>query len=178
MRQPMRIEIIQHIEADGPGELIPILENCGYSYRLSRTEIQIENSHSSDGYIILGGSFSANEEFPRKTILLKQIDKAIADGKPILGICLGAQLLATRLGADVYELEENEVGWHTVVGTSNKYLAGELNCFHFHSQQFDIPDGFESIGSSEGCANQGFFGRNILATQFHPEKTQSCSAPA
>lgn len=170
----MKIEIIQHIEEDGPGELIPILERNDLSYRLERVEQLTEYVHPSDGLIILGGSFSANEEFPRKTILLERIDKAIADGKPVLGICLGAQLLAKRLGAKVYDLAEREVGWYAVRGAPSKYLSEDLYCFHFHSQQFDVPKGFEPLGSSEACANQGFFGNGIVALQFHPEKTPNC----
>lgn len=108
------------------------------------------------------------------------IKQAIEVGKSVLGICLGAQLLADLLGARVYGNRYREMGWFPVraVVTENKpeFLTGlpeEITLFHWHSRTFDIPAGAVHLFRSEGCENQGFFyGGRVLALQFHPEATE------
>ena len=105
------------------------------------------------------------------------IKQAVEAGKPVLGICLGAQLLADILGARVYENRHMEMGWFPVraAGGENKpeFLEGlpdEITVFHWHSRTFDLPAGAVHLFESEGCKNQGFiYNGRVVALQFHPE---------
>jgi GMP synthase-like glutamine amidotransferase len=105
------------------------------------------------------------------------IKQAIEAGKHVLGICLGAQLLADVLGARVYENRHMEMGWFPVraVGDENKpeFLKGlpdKITVFHWHSRTFDLPAGAVHLFESEGCKNQGFiYNDRVVALQFHPE---------
>jgi GMP synthase-like glutamine amidotransferase len=108
------------------------------------------------------------------------IKQAIEAGKPIMGICLGAQLLADILGAPVYENRYTEMGWFPVraSGGENKPeffegLPGEIAVFHWHSRTFDLPTGAVPLYESESCKNQGFiYNGRVVALQFHPEMNE------
>jgi GMP synthase (glutamine-hydrolysing) len=114
---------------------------------------------------------------------LSQIDafsQRLAADKPTLGICLGAQLIASALGAKVYPGKEKEIGWYplrlTEAGKHSalRYLSAEhCSMLHWHGETFDLPGNAVLLASSEKYPNQAFsYGSNILALQFHPEITQ------
>lgn len=135
-----------------------------------------------DWLIVLGGPMNIYEEkkYPWFVREKKFIEKAIKDGKTILGICLGAQLLADVLGAKVSRNREKEIGWHLVTLTEEgerSPVFGVLPCaftpFHWHGDTFGIPNGAARTVQSEGCFNQAFEydeGR-IIGLQFHLEST-------
>jgi GMP synthase-like glutamine amidotransferase len=103
----------------------------------------------------------------------------IAASKRVLGICLGAQLLAEVLGARVYRNKHREIGWFPVQrmpGNASSALfavfPAEVDVFHWHGDTFDLPANAELLASSAACPNQGFIFRNqVLALQFHLETT-------
>ena len=122
---------------------------------------------------------SANDDIPGLKDELKLIERALAQGTPVLGICLGSQLIARALGARVYRNRELEIGWKPVhltdAGRRDAVLgrlASPMECFHWHGETFDIPAGAERLAWSDLCANQAYrYGANVCALQFHPEVT-------
>jgi GMP synthase-like glutamine amidotransferase len=136
-----------------------------------------------DLLIIMGGPMSVNEEaaYPWLRREKELIARAIAQGKAVIGICLGAQLIASALGARVRRNAFTEIGWfpvERVVGDEAGGLAGILpvreDFFHWHGETFDLPQGARHIARSEACENQGFVvGDRIAAFQFHLETTAS-----
>ena len=121
--------------------------------------------------------FTITKKIPGLGTKKRLSGKAVGAKKPILGICLGAQLLADILGARVYENRQMEMGWFSVraAGGKNKskFLEGlpdEITVFHWHSRTFDLPAGAVHLFESEGCNNQGFiYNGRVVALQFHPE---------
>jgi len=107
------------------------------------------------------------------------IRSCIVAGKPVLGICLGAQLMASAMGAPVVPNRWQEIGWFslskTEAGKSQAILKEfdtETPVFHWHSDKFGIPPGAKHLLKSEACVNQAFLmGANALALQFHLEMT-------
>ena len=129
--------------------------------------------------IVMGGPMSANDDlaFIRKELDL--IGAAISLGKPILGICLGAQLVAKALGARVYPSAVKEIGWHNIywTGTADRDalhfgLPSPETVFHWHGETFDLPPDAELLAWSEACRHQMYrVGGNIYGLQVHLEVT-------
>ncbi len=137
---------------------------------------------SDELLIILGGPISVNDSamfafIETEIALLKQ---RIAADKPTLGICLGAQLIASALGATVYSGPVKEIGWFplqlSAAGEQSalRYLdARHCSMLHWHGETFDLPESAVLLASTENYQNQAFsHGSNVLALQFHPEITQ------
>jgi GMP synthase-like glutamine amidotransferase len=109
----------------------------------------------------------------------KFIEQAIRKVKPVLGICLGSQLIADVLGTKVYPNRYKEIGWFPIqltdVSQSSPIFGAvprEMTVFHWHGDTFDLPHGATHIASSMGCSNQAFtYGKNVVALQFHLEAT-------
>ena len=137
---------------------------------------------SDELLIVLGGPISVNDGamFPFLEVEMDILKRRIAADKPTLGICLGAQLIASALGASVYPGEVKEIGWQELELTEEggqsalRYLSGEhCSMLHWHGETFDLPEGAVRLASTENCLNQAFsFRNNTLALQFHPEVTQ------
>jgi GMP synthase-like glutamine amidotransferase len=131
--------------------------------------------------IIMGGSASVYEE--EKYQWLKEekqfIKKAISSNCKILGICLGAQLLADVFKSRVYKGPEKEIGWFPVSFNKSElayltFLPEQMTVFHWHGDTFDIPKGAIRIGSTEPIQNQGFMiDDHIFAIQFHLEMNEN-----
>ena len=127
----------------------------------------------------MGGPMSVNDNLPFLEAELRLIERAVAAGKPVLGVCLGAQLIARALGARVYRNEAKEIGWFPVYWTgecAGDGLFGGLSepetVFHWHGETFDLPEGARGLARSDVCRNQAFrFGRNVYGIQFHLEVT-------
>lgn len=131
------------------------------------------------GMIFLGGSMSVNEDHPYLRRELGFIDQGLAAGLPILGICLGAQLLAKALGATVYRNPVPEHGWAPIWRTEAGHrdpLLGRLRdpeiVLHWHEETFELPAGATWLAYSEACRHQAFrFGSHVYGFQFHLEAT-------
>lgn len=134
---------------------------------------------SHDGVIIMGGPQSANDPDPALAAEMRTIQMSIAAGVPLLGICLGSQLIAKALGARVYRNPVKEIGWYPVRFTDaalqDPLFAGIPNpsvFFHWHAETCDLPVGAERLAYSDRCHHQAFrYGGNVYGIQFHPEVT-------
>lgn len=135
-----------------------------------------------DWLIIMGGPMSVNEEDKYHWLKTEKnyIKSVIENNKVIIGICLGAQLIADVLGAKVYKNEYKEIGWFPVNPTREakqnilfSHLPEKLTVFHWHGETFDLPAGATHIAENEACKNQAFlYKENVLGFQFHFEMTE------
>jgi len=178
----MKIHVLQHSALNTLGTIEEYARTKNYpleSTRFYKTK-NLPALDSFDLLIIMGGPMGIYDyaENPWLRDEKEFIKQAIEAEKPVLGICLGAQLLADVLGARVYENEHREMGWFPVKAVrteENKpeFLEGlpeEITVFHWHSRTFDLPEGAVHIFRSEGCKNQGFiYNGRVVALQFHPE---------
>jgi GMP synthase (glutamine-hydrolysing) len=134
----------------------------------------------------MGGPMSVYEEnlYPWIADEKRCIRQAIDCGKIVIGVCLGAQMIASTLGARVYPHAHKEIGWFPVTLTeqarSTKIFCGTPDIFmayHWHGDTFDIPDGAEHCAQSSGCSNQSFvYNNRVIALQFHIEATPTSVA--
>lgn len=132
-----------------------------------------------DGLIVMGGPMGVYDErqYPWLTEEIRFIEKSIRHGKAVLGICLGAQLIARVLGAGIHKNHEPEIGWFPVHASniSHALLEGipdTITVFQWHGDTFDLPENSMRLFQSEICPNQAFaYEDRILALQFHMEST-------
>jgi GMP synthase-like glutamine amidotransferase len=180
----MRWHCIQHLPDEGPGHAADWLTAHGHSLTYSHVfepEVMFPALNEFDSLLILGGAMSVHDEnkFPWLRAEKAFLREVLRAGKITLGICLGAQLLAEALGAEVKPNHEPEIGFWTV-RFSTKALEHPLlrgwpekaAVLHWHSDTFTVPPGAMRVGMSAGCATQGFvWGDGIIGLQFHPEMT-------
>jgi GMP synthase-like glutamine amidotransferase len=135
-----------------------------------------------DWLIIMGGGMSVNDEGEYKWLVAEKkfVRQCIEEGKVLVGICLGSQLIANALGARVYRNNQKEIGWFPIRKTESvksKIFEGfpnEIVVFHWHGETFDLPAGAELIANSEACKNQIFaIGEKVVGFQCHLETTAS-----
>jgi GMP synthase-like glutamine amidotransferase len=135
-----------------------------------------------DALAIMGGPMNVYQHqcHPWLRAEKRFIERAIGAGIPVLGVCLGAQLIADVLGARVTQNAQGEIGWFPVrstpAGRESDLWAGlpsEFIAFHWHGDTFEIPAGARHLAESEACANQAFaYGRSVLGLQFHLEYSE------
>lgn len=179
----MKIHVIQHSALNTLGSIEEYARTKNYSLKSTRF-YKIKKPPTLDSFdllIVMGGPMGIYdyEENPWLRDEKAFIKQAIDSGKQVLGICLGAQLLADVLGARVYENSNKEMGWFPIktaaVENKPEFLNGlpeEITVFHWHARTFEVPVGAVHLFRSEGCENQGFiYGSRIIALQFHPEAT-------
>ncbi|VAW51058.1 Glutamine amidotransferase, class I [hydrothermal vent metagenome] len=184
------VNVIRHLAFENLASFESVLQAKGSEinyieaadFALAPEDLSQLDALSDDLLIILGGPISVNDQsiFPFIEAEINLLKQRIAAGKPTLGICLGAQLIASALGAEIYSGEEKEIGWYpltlTEAGKNSalRYLSAEhCSMLHWHGETFDLPDDAVLLASSEKYPNQAFrYGENILALQFHPEITQ------
>lgn len=181
----MRLYYLQHVPFEDPANIAVWAEKRGHSVSGSALYSSQEMPATSqfDWLIILGGPMNVYEEqrYPWLAAEKRLIAEAIARQKIVLGICLGAQLIADVLGARVYRNSQPEIGWFPVSLTENanaspviKGLPGRFAAFHWHGDTFDIPAGAVRLARSDACANQAFmYGQRVIGLQFHLESTVS-----
>ena len=179
------VNVIRHLAFEDLASFASVLQ--AHNYQINYIEATYDelsqiDAFSDDLLIILGGPISVNDAdmFPFIETEIALLKQRLAADKPTLGICLGAQLIASALGAKVYPGKEKEIGWYelslTTAGEQSalRYLnAKHCSMLHWHGETFDLPDNAVLLASSEKYPNQAFsYGNNILALQFHPEITQ------
>ena len=171
-----------HLSAGDAGEFVPILERAGIAHqtlRLNKGDELPANRSDVRGIVTFGGVQSANDDHLNYVAAeLRWLEAAISDGIPVFGICLGAQMVARVLGAEVrcHETGLYEFGWYPVepTGGDEFQLGGPLTCYHRHGEVFDLPEGASLTATRASCPIQGFtFRDNVIATQFHPEVNQA-----
>lgn len=135
-----------------------------------------------DALIVLGGPMSVYEEEQYSWLAEEKafIRQAIRQEKKILGICLGAQMLAELLGGKVYRHAVKEIGWHRVQRTADahpwiSWMPDEFITFQWHGDTFELPPGARWLARSEACSHQAFsLGDRVVGLQFHLEATPAC----
>src|ERR1017187_5504036 len=178
------IHVLQHHDCENLGTIARAIQNAGVSPRYTRTfEGQPVPKQMGDaaGLIIMGGPQSVYEQdkFPYLRDELRLINDALQQAKPVLGICLGSQLLASALGASVYPARQKEMGWNRVTladfAVNDSLFAGVQKSFtalHWHGDIFDLPRGATPLASSALTAHQAFrYGKNAYGLLFHIEVT-------
>ena len=184
MKAP-RIHVFQHVPFEDPGCLTEWFNQhqCSVGYtRFYEADFQFPEMDSFDRLVVMGGPMSVTDEalFPWLKDEKMRIKSAIEAGKSVVGICLGAQLIACSLGEKVYPNKLNEIGWFPVFKTENGKASSllydfndETVVFHWHGDTFDIPRHAKHLFYSKACPNQSFLiGNQVLALQFHLEVTE------
>jgi GMP synthase-like glutamine amidotransferase len=176
----MRAHYLQHVPFELLGSIEPWLRAERYEITSTRffESARLPDPNEVDLLIVMGGPMSVNdEELPWLLREKRFIRNCIQSGKSVLGICLGAQLIASAAGASVYRNRVKEIGWFPVQGLPSNngsifHFPQVFEAFHWHGETFDLPPGAVHIAKSEGCKNQAFqLGRSIIGLQFHLEMT-------
>lgn len=189
----MNVLICKNVETEGPGTIGDFLKERQIPFtvvELSKGEAIPDPAHF-DVLVMLGGPMSANEPHIYPYIAREEelVRSFVSDGKRVLGVCLGSQIMAKALGAKVCRGKETEVGWHDIgitgAGSGDSVMrrlaadprTGEFRdrfkVFHWHGETFDIPEGAQWLAFSDLYPHQAFrFGAGAYAFQFHVEVTR------
>ena len=177
----MRAHYLQHVPFEGLGSIEPWLMLAGYDITNTRffETAELPGINEIDLLIIMGGPMSVNDEIELPWLIREKrfIGDAIDNGKPVLGICLGAQLIASAMGAKIFPNAFKEIGWFPIQGISSIdssafRFPASTEVFHWHGETFDLPTGAILLARSEGCENQAFqIGKSVIGLQFHLETT-------
>ena len=173
---------LEHVPEEGPAAIEACLAALGATLERRRLceDPRLPDRH--DGYdllVVMGGPMGVHDagEYPWLAAELEFIQEALARGRRVFGVCLGAQLLARALGAEVRSSPHQEIGWSPVrltpefrAAPAGRGLPERLPALHWHRDTFDLPADAMPVGASDGCANQGFLrGEQALGLQFHLE---------
>ena len=182
--RPLKVQVFQHVPFEGLGCMEPWFAARGH--RLSYVRFfagEVPAGADADWIIVMGGPMGVHDEaeFPWLKTEKAALRAALDRGTAALGVCLGAQLMANVLGAEVKPNGCKEIGWFPV-GLSEparsswlgRVFPERFTPFHWHGDTFGIPAGAVPLGASSACANQGFLWQErALGLQFHPEVTQA-----
>jgi GMP synthase-like glutamine amidotransferase len=172
------ILILQFMADDGPAYLGTWLRRRGIAFDVRRADEPLGFPERIDGYralALLGGAMSANDDLPYIHAARRLITQALHADVPMIGHCLGAQLMARSLGANVRASPQPEVGWHAMARVdslaSEQWFGRESGqqVFHWHYEAFEVPTGAEPLAISPQCPHQAFALGPHLAMQFHVE---------
>ena len=180
-----RLLVCQHVAHEILGILDPLLRDAGFRIRYVNFGRQPEATpdiRRYHGLLVLGGPMNCDQvdRYPHLATEIKLVQAAIAAGKPVLGICLGSQIIARALGARVAPNPVKEIGWYDLQATAAgeadplfRHLGGTRKIFQWHGDTFDIPEHAVHLASSSGCRNQAFrYGDKVYGLQFHLEVDQ------
>ena len=178
----MRAHCFQHVPFEGLGAIEPWL--LGRGFHITRTAFFDDETPpdpaSDDFLILLGGPMSVNDPLPWLSVEKAWLRRFLETGRPVLGICLGAQLIASALGAQIRRNPEPEIGWFPVEGlpvTDGFGFPATFDAFHWHGETFDLPDGAIPLARTLVCENQAFrLGDRVIGLQFHLETTPESAA--
>ena len=178
---------LQHVPFEGLGSIAPWLEGRGA--RVTTTRLfegaALPPLENIDFLIVMGGPMSVNDVSIHPWLPAEKtfIAEAMERGTTVLGICLGAQLIASSLGARVYKNTLPEIGWFPIEKTEvtgpdgpAKWLPDTCTVFHWHGETFDLPPGARPLAGSAACRNQAFtLGPRVIGLQFHLETTPAAA---
>lgn len=175
----MKILVLQHVPFEGPASIADWSNSRGHQLIFCNlfNGDDLPTLDQYDFLLIMGGPMSVHDDalYPWLSGEKAYIRQVIDSGKKVFGICLGAQLLAHVMGAEVKRHNHREIGWFPLQRQGSHALAkhfDDLLAFHWHGDTFAIPDGAEYLASSEGCANQAFiYHDRVLGLQCHLELT-------
>lgn len=179
----LRIHYFQHVPFEDLGYIETWCRDKGHSLASTKwfESGNLPEPADIDWLIVMGGPMGVYDNDTYKWLDTEKafIKQCIDAGKIVIGICLGAQLIASALGAKVYPNKEKEIGWFPVQLTETGKRSHWFNDFpqiftvlHWHGDTFDLPEGGELLVKTDACLNQAFaYQRNVLALQFHFETT-------
>lgn len=167
---------------EGPGSIGPWLAARGVDVGVTAFFQAQEPPRGTeiDFLVVMGGPMSVHDEqvYPWLVDEKRVIGGMIARGKPVLGVCLGAQMIANVLDAKVYSNPHKEIGWFPIHSTAAEHPARAFRfpdqclVFHWHGETFDLPQRAVRLAESAVCENQAFqYGANVIGLQFHLETT-------
>ncbi|MCC7078443.1 MAG: type 1 glutamine amidotransferase [Acidimicrobiia bacterium] len=177
--------VLQHLEQEEPYGIADASRDAGLDVVVHRTDLAGAPPAVDPfaGVVVMGGPMSAarDDGFPTRSAEIELLEAALQGGKPVLGVCLGAQLLAVAGGGRVFRDGPLEIGWgevdlHAASGTDPLFgaSASPLPVLHWHGETFTLPEGAVLLASSGLYPNQAFrLGENAWGLQFHVEITRS-----
>ena len=174
--------VLQHVSCETLGTIEAALTAGGFRARVVRSdlgEFVPDSLGDAAGLIVMGGPQSVYEQdqFPFLRAEIKLIARTLKEERPILGTCLGSQLLAATLGANVRPGPRKEIGWYALtlapeaaIDALWREVPTEFEAFHWHGDIFDLPTGATRLASSQLTENQAFrYGKNAYGFLFHME---------
>jgi len=174
----MKLHYLQHVPFEGLGMIEDWAKAQGAEISVSQlfNNDPLPEVGRFDWLVVMGGPMGIYDPDEHPWLMAEKqfIRQAIDAGKTVLGICLGAQLIADVLGAKVYPGPLKEMGWFPIQRAEGapELLPEELTVFHWHGDTFEIPEGAIRLASSAACRNQGFvYNNRVVALQFHMETT-------
>jgi GMP synthase-like glutamine amidotransferase len=176
----MKFHVLQHAAYEGPGEIGTWIQKRGHAMAVTHlyNGEPLPTLQDFDALVVMGGEMNIYEDrdWPWLKTERAFVSAVLTSGKPVAGICLGAQFLADALGARVVQNPEHELGWFPIEWTPEAItaylprLVEPSTVLHWHGDTFNLPDGATPLASSEGCSEQGFvIPGKCLALQFHME---------
>lgn len=179
----MKIHYLQHVPFEGHAYLETFARNIGaeFSGTMLCNGQPLPGRLDFDLLAVMGGPMGVDDEKKFSWLIQEKlfIEKAIRAGKKIIGICLGAQMIAEIMGATVYKNRCREIGWFPVKRSDDgaasrvgRILPDIFFAFHWHGDTFEIPEGAVHVAESIACKNQGFiYDERVVGLQFHLEST-------
>jgi len=166
--------VVQNTRTEGSGYLGELLANDGFTVHSVNVKHEKLPEKKYSLLVILGAPESANDDLPYLQAEQKLIKKTVDDNIPVLGICLGSQLIAKTFGGKVYRGPKKEIGFYhdLKIDTNSKLFSGFTNpftVFHWHGDTFDLPEGAVRLAHSENYQNQAFQINSAVGLQFHLE---------
>ena len=180
----MKIHYLQHVPFEGLASIESWAIDQNHSLSATRfyDNEPLPSVKDLDWLIVMGGPMNIYEDdkYPWLNDEKRFIEQAIQQDKTVIGICLGAQLIADVLGTKVYSGPQKEIGWFPIEITEEaehsavfNSLPQKLTVFHWHGDTFNLPKGAIRLAHSEGCQNQAFvYNEKVLGLQFHLESTK------
>ncbi len=178
--KPRTVAALRHLAFEDLGLIEPFLIQRGWKVRyfdVGVDELYVQEARDADLLVVLGGPIGAEDDdlYPFLADELHLIKERLANQSPILGICLGAQLIAPALGASVRPMSHKEIGFFPINLTEAALKSplahiGNQPVLHWHGDQFSMPTGIESCASTDLCPHQAFLiDLHVMAWQFHLE---------
>jgi GMP synthase (glutamine-hydrolysing) len=177
----MHLHVLQHEPHEGPAGILPWGLARGHRFTFTHADLgdPLPSPSDLDWLIVMGGSMNVYEEAEYPWLIQEKrlIEAVIRSGRGVLGLCLGAQLIASVLGARVVRNAYPEIGWFPVEKTKEAPPLFDAwpvraDAFHWHGDTFQLPAGATHVARSQACENQAFvYNDHVLALQFHPEAT-------
>jgi GMP synthase (glutamine-hydrolysing) len=178
----MGVIAFHHVPFEGLGRIGAVLQAGGIEVRCADLHLPgavLPDTADADGLIFMGGPMSVNDDLAYLRQERELIREAVERGQPVLGVCLGAQLIAAALGAAVYPNHTKEIGWYDIqftdAGAGDPLFRGlgkRETVLQWHGETFDLPEGAVLLATSEACVNQAFrLGDRVYGLQFHLEAT-------
>lgn len=175
------VAVFRHTSGEGPGYFATFLDDHSVPWQLIRIDEGDAVPASTDafsGFCFMGGPMSVNDDLPWIPSVLDLIRRAVARDMPVIGHCLGGQLIAKALGGRVSRNATKEIGWGLVeaIDPDNDDWIGDtksFEAFHWHGETFSIPPGATRLLQSAFCANQAYVIGKTLGMQCHVEMTEA-----